>query len=197
MKIKICGITNIQDAIDAVNAGVDAIGFVFYEKSPRYIEPLEVEKIVSKLPPFVQIVGLFVNECETIINKICKKAKIQLAQIIDDKNIINYSKLNVRYIKVLRVKQKEDLKYLDDKYILVDAFVDSFGGEGKRIVLDWFDNIDCSKLILAGGLNKDNIKQLNGFGFYGLDVSSGVEKIKGKKDKKKMIDFINEANKLN
>lgn len=196
MKIKICGITNYEDAINAINAGANALGFVFYKKSPRYIEPFMAKQIVEKLPPFVQTVGLFVNESEYYINQICLNAKMQLAQIIDDDNYTDFNNVDVKYINVLRVKEKEDLENLDDKYYLVDAFVPSFGGEGKRLALEWFDNIDCSKMILAGGLNETNLCELKGYSFYGVDVSSGVEESKGKKDKQKMINFIKAANEV-
>ena len=198
MRVKICGITNLQDALDAVNAGANALGFVFYSKSPRYISPDDALKIVDKLPPFIQAVGLFVNEDEIFINEVCKDSKMQLAQIIDDNKIINYEELKVKYIKVIRAKEKKDLVNLNKEFYLVDAFVDAFGGTGKRIALEWFENIDCSKLILAGGLNAENINELKGLNFYGLDVSSGVESpIKGKKDRLKMIKFVKEANEIN
>ena len=90
MKVKICGITNLPDALAAIKAGANALGFVFYKKSPRYIEPKKAKEIVDKLPPFVQTIGLFVNEDETFINEICFEAKMQLAQIIDDNEIVNY-----------------------------------------------------------------------------------------------------------
>ena len=196
MRVKICGITNLEDAIDAINAGCDALGFVFYDKSPRYIEPTKAKEIVNKLPPFVQTVGLFVNTNENFINEICEKSQMQLAQIIDDKNIINYDLLKVKSIKVIRVKNIEDLSNLNNSYYLVDAFVDSFGGEGKRVALEWFENINCSKFILAGGLTSNNLKEIDGYGFYGVDVSSGVEESKGKKNKQKMIDFVKEANEI-
>ena len=197
MRVKICGITNLQDAIDAVNAGANALGFVFYKHSARYIEPLKAREIVDKLPPFVQTVGLFVNENENFINEICKESKMQLAQIIDDHDLIHYGQLNTKYIKVVRVKDKKDLVNLNKEYYLVDAFVDAFGGEGKRIALEWFENLDCSRFIIAGGLTSENLKELNGYGFYGVDVSSGVEsEIRGKKDKQKMISFVKEANEI-
>ena len=196
MRVKICGITNLQDAINAINAGADALGFVFYSKSPRYIEPLKAKEIVEKLPPFVQTVGLFVNENEDFINKVCQKSKMQLVQIIDDNELLNYDLLQMKYIKVLRVKSKEDLKNLSSDYYLVDAFVEGFGGEGKRVALEWFEDIDCSKFILAGGLTSNNLKEIDGYGFYGVDVSSGVEESKGKKSKQKMIDFVKEANEI-
>ncbi|MCB9096712.1 phosphoribosylanthranilate isomerase [Arcobacter aquimarinus] len=197
MRVKICGITNLQDAFDAVNAGADALGFVFYKNSPRYIEPLKAKEIIEKLPPFVQAVGLFVNENENFINEVCKDSKIQLAQIIDDYELINFDLLKTKYIKVIRVQNKKDLQNLNNEFYLVDAFVESFGGEGKRLALEWFESLDCSKFILAGGLTSNNLKELNGFGFYGVDVSSGVESnIKGKKDRQKIVDFVKEANEI-
>lgn len=196
MRVKICGITNLTDALDAINAGANALGFVFYKESPRYIKPSKAQKIIEKLPPFVQTVGLFVNENIDFINETCQNHKIDLAQIIDDKNSLDYSKLEVKNLKVLRVKDENDLKNLKDEFYLVDAFVPSFGGEGKRIPLEWFKNIDCSKFILAGGLEVKNLKELNGFGFYGVDVSSAIEIQKGKKDRQKMIDFVKEANEI-
>ena len=197
MRVKICGITNLQDALEAINAGASALGFVFYKKSPRYIEPLKAKEIAEKLPPFVQTVGLFVNENEEFINQVCFDAKMQLAQIIYDFDVLNYEKISFKYIKVIRAKEKKDLLNLNKEYYLVDAFVDSFGGEGKRIALDWFESIDCSKFILAGGLTTKNLKEINGFGFYGVDVSSGVEsEVKGIKDRQKMIDFVKEANEI-
>jgi phosphoribosylanthranilate isomerase len=196
MRVKICGITNLQDALDAINAGVNALGFVFYTNSPRYITPVNAKEIVEKIPPFIQTVGLFVNENETFINQVCKEAKMQLAQIIDDNDMLNYELLEAKYIKVIRVESQKDLKNLSKDYYLIDAFVESFGGEGKRVALEWFENIDCSKFILAGGLSANNLKELNSFGFYGVDVSSGVEESKGKKSKQKMIDFVKEANEI-
>jgi phosphoribosylanthranilate isomerase len=196
MRVKICGITNLQDALDAINAGVNALGFVFYTNSPRYITPVNAKEIVEKIPPFIQTVGLFVNENETFINQVCKEAKMQLAQIIDDNDMLNYELLEAKYIKVIRVESQKNLKNLSKDYYLIDAFVESFGGEGKRVALEWFENIDCSKFILAGGLSANNLKELNSFGFYGVDVSSGVEESKGKKSKQKMIDFVKEANEI-
>lgn len=196
MKVKICGITNLEDALAAIEAGADALGFVFYEKSPRYIEPFKARAIVEKLPPFVLTIGLFVNEANAFINQVCVNAKMQSAQIIDDDAYTDYKTLDCRFIKVLRAKTKEDILNARDDYVLVDAFVESFGGEGKRLALEWFKDIDCSRIILAGGLNENNLKELSGFGFYGVDVSSGVESSKGKKDKQKMINFVKAVNEI-
>lgn len=196
MRVKICGITNKEDAHNATKAGASALGFVFYKSSPRYIEPKEALKIVNSLPPFVQSVALFVNETTDFINQVCKDSKMQLAQIIDDENIVDYENLEVKYLKVLRVKTKEDLINLENNYYLVDAFVEEFGGAGKRLALEWFKDIDCSKFILAGGLNSENLKELNGFNFFAVDVSSAVEKQKGIKDIEKMVEFVKAANEI-
>lgn len=194
MRIKICGITNIKDALDAIEAGADALGFVFYEPSPRYITPQDALRIIQQLPPFVQAVGLFVNESQPKVDTICRYTKLDIAQIITDEE--NYFKtLETKYIEVIRAKAKEDLQNLNpNKFYLVDAFVEGFGGQGKRIALDWFDGVDCSKIIIAGGLTSQNLQELNGYRFFGVDVSSGVEASKGKKDKNKMIKFVQEAN---
>lgn len=196
MRVKICGITNKEDAHNATKAGASALGFVFYKPSPRYIEPKEALKIVNFLPPFIQSVALFVNETTDFINQVCKDSKMQLAQIIDDENIVDYENLEVKYLKVLRVKTKEDLINLENNYYLVDAFVQQFGGAGKRLALEWFKDIDCSKFILAGGLSSENLKELNGFNFFAVDVSSAVEKQKGIKDREKMVEFVKAANEI-
>lgn len=196
MKIKICGITNLQDALDAIEAGADALGFVFYDKSPRFIDQFEAKNIVEQIPPFIQTVGLFVNENATYINQVCTNAKMQLAQIIDDDHFTDYPSLNYKHIKVVRAKTKDDVLENQENFVLVDAFVESFGGEGKRVALEWFKDLDCSKMILAGGLDEHNLKELKGYNFYGVDVSSGVELSKGKKDKQKMINFVKTVNEI-
>lgn len=196
MRVKICGITNLEDALDAIAAGASALGFVFYKPSPRYISVEEALTIVDALPPFVQTVGLFVNENEAVINEVCSKAKMQLAQIIDDEEKLDYSQIKPKTIRVLRAKTQEDIISFKDQYLLVDAFVPSFGGEGKRVALEWFKGKDCSKMILAGGLEASNVHELKGLNFFALDVSSGVEAYKRKKDKEKMRAFIKAAHEL-
>ena len=191
-RVKICGITNLEDALDAVEAGADALGFVFYEKSPRYVTVQAVKEIIDALPPFVERVGLFVNCKADEVNKIMADCNLSLAQIHFEATDAFYEALEVKYIKVIRAKSKDDILNSSD-YRLVDAFVESFGGEGKRIEPSWFEGVDCSKIILAGGLNAQNIAKMSKFGFYGVDVSSGVEKTKGKKDRIKVMNFIKEV----
>jgi len=193
VRVKICGITNLKDALCAVKAGAEALGFVFYDKSPRYITPQKALEIVEKLPPFVQRVGLFVNSTCKEINSTCKESKMSLAQIHFDANETLYDGLDFSYLRVIRATCKEDIIQFEDEYRIVDAFVESYGGEGKRVDIDWFDGVDCSKIILAGGLNAQNIEELKALGFYGFDVSSGVEKQKGIKDSNKIEEFMKRA----
>jgi len=165
----------------------------FYEKSPRYIEPKIAKQIIDILPPFIEKVGLFVNTQASQINDICKFANITLAQIHFDGDKNLYSELNIPHIKVIRATCKEDLEKYADEYRMVDAFVESFGGVGKRVEVSWFDGVDCSHIILAGGLNSKNLEEVKKYNFYGFDVSSGVEREKGKKDKQKIKIFINKV----
>ena len=193
MRVKICGITNLKDALSAIRFGADALGFVFYKKSPRYIEPKSAKKIIEKLPPFVQKVGLFVNVNSDEINSTCREFGLDLAQIHFDADESAFDALEVPFIKVIRATSREDLLRYGDEYRLVDAFVSSYGGEGKRVETSWFDDLDCSKIILAGGLNAQNLDEVKRYNFYGFDVSSGVEKSKGIKDSSKIEAFIKKA----
>ncbi len=193
MRIKICGITNTEDALVAVEAGADALGFVFYEKSPRYITPKKALEIVKQLPPFVERVGLFVESSSCKINATCSEAHMSLAQIHFDAKESLYKGLELPYLRVIRATCKEDITSFSNEYRIVDAFVESYGGEGKRVDISWFDLVDCSKIILAGGLNCENINEVKNLGFYGLDVSSGVELRKVKKDREKIFEFLKKS----
>jgi len=193
MRTKICGITSYKDAMIAINAGADALGFVFYDKSPRYITPDNAREIIQKLPPFVEKVALFVNVKAEEVNQICKHSGSTLAQIHFDADKEFYQKLNIPHIKVTRAKSSSDITINANEYRLVDAYCEAFGGAGKRINIEWFDNIDCSKIILAGGLDSHNITSLRKYNFFGVDVSSGVELSKGIKDENKVKEFIKNA----
>jgi phosphoribosylanthranilate isomerase len=193
MKCKICGITSYEDAMMAINAGADALGFVFYEKSPRYITPLQAKKIIEKLPPFVEKVALFVNEDAKSINAACKLSGATLAQIHFDAEAKLFEELDFPYIRVVRAQNKEDVTQHAQTYRLVDAYCEAFGGAGKRVNIEWFEGLECSKIILAGGLTPENVASLQKYGFYGVDVSSGVEISHGKKDEKKVQEFIKNA----
>ncbi len=195
MRVKICGITNLEDALIAIEAGADALGFVFYEKSPRYITPQEAKKIIDNLPPFIERVGLFVHCDASFVNATYHDSHLSLAQIHFEADEAFYDTLEVKYIKVVRAKSREEVIMIDkSEYCLVDSFVEQYGGEGKRLNLAWFEGIDCSHLVLAGGLNSQNVHELSRYGFYGVDVSSGVEKTKGKKDRMKIENFMKAVN---
>jgi len=190
MRVKICGITNLEDAFIAIKAGADALGFVFYPDSPRYITPNDAKKIINKLPPFVEKVALFVNETPEFIRSLCLETGCTLAQIHFDVEEDFFSQVNFPSLRVIRAQKREDILKHPDEYRLVDAYCESFGGSGKRLNIEWFEGIECSKIILAGGLDADNVASLKSYGFYGVDVSSGVEASKGKKDPQKVISFI-------
>jgi len=192
MRVKICGITNYEDAKFACDMGADAIGFVTYNKSPRFIEIEKIKEIIKKLPPFITKTVLFVNVSSDYINEVISYTKANLAQIHFDVDEVFLQKLNCNYIRVVRAKEESDIDKFSG-YKIVDAYVKSYGGSGKRVALEWFKNRDNSKTILAGGLNPDNLDEVRGYGFYGVDVSSGVEKELGKKDKEKVKRFIQKA----
>ena len=196
MRVKICGITNLRDALHAVACGADALGFVFYNKSPRYITPKNAQHIIEQLPPFVERVGLFVNEGVETIDTVCRYTGISLAQIHFDVDEESLDIIETKTLPVVRAKSPEDVHRFADRYRLVDAYCEAYGGSGKRLNLEWFEGVDCSKIILAGGLTPENVDEVKRFGFYGIDVSSGVESVKGKKDPQKVERFIRNAKSL-
>lgn len=200
VKVKICGITNIDDAIAAINFGADALGFVFYEKSPRCITYRKATEIIKQLPPFVTKVGVFVNEDPEKIEKIVKDTGIDVIQLHGEENpeMCNLSRL---IIKAIRVKSLESLEPLINFKDLVSAFLldtytsGLYGGTGK--IFNWDIAIEAKQfgnIILSGGLTPDNISEaVNYVKPYGVDVSSGVEAYKGKKDHNKLKLFIERA----
>ena len=193
MRTKICGITSLKDAMAAIDAGADALGFVFYKRSPRYIDEEKAQNIIAQLPPFIEKVALFVNEDASTIDTVCQKVGATLAQLHFEAPQELYRELQTPHIKVIRAKSADDLTRYSNEYRLVDAYCEAYGGAGKRINIEWFENIDCSKIILAGGLNPSNVAALKTYGFYGVDVSSGVEVSHGKKEIQKVKEFIKNA----
>jgi phosphoribosylanthranilate isomerase len=200
VKVKICGITNIDDAIAAVDFGADALGFVFFEKSPRYISHADAAAIIKKLPSFITTIGVFVNENPGQVEKIIDLTHIDVVQLHGNEppEMCDVSR---RVIKAIRVKSLESLDPLinyKDKVsaFLLDTFTpDTFGGTGQ--IFNWDIAIDAKqfgRIILAGGLTPDNIADaVRRVRPYGVDVSSGVESGKGRKDHKKMRLFIEMA----
>ena len=179
----------------ACEAGADALGFVFYKKSPRFIDYEATAAIIEKLPPFITKVGLFVEAAKEEIERGFRKSQIDLAQIHFDVSQEFIDSLECKALPVIRAKQREDI-FNFSGYRLVDAYTEAYGGSGKRLNLEWFKGVDCSEITIAGGLLAENLDSLRGYGFYGVDVSSGVEASKGRKDYKKVKEFIQNAKSL-
>jgi phosphoribosylanthranilate isomerase len=193
MRTKICGITSYKDAMVAIEAGADALGFVFYDKSPRYITIKQAKEIIQKLPPFVEKVALFVNSDAQTINSTCQEVGATLAQLHFQAEDKLYKDLKVPFIKVIRAKEAKDILQYSNEYRLVDAYSEAYGGVGKKLNLEWFENVDCSKIILAGGLTPENVSSVKKYSFYGVDVSSGIEMSYGIKEVSKVKAFIKNA----
>lgn len=201
MKIKICGITNIDDALAAESLGADAIGFIFYEKGKRYVAPETIRDITNVLSPFTIKVGVFVNESSEIINTKSKLAGINVVQLHgnEKQDIINSISLPV--IKVFRVDENFDYKMIDQYNgcsILLDTYSEkSYGGTGKQF--DW-EKIPAkirNNIILAGGVSLENIEFIyKNINPVAVDLSSSLEITPGKKDKNKMEKFFNKVNQL-
>lgn len=179
----------------AIEAGADALGFVFYPPSPRYITPEAAKQIIQKLPPFVEKVGLFVNEDADSINAMSRESTITLAQIHFDAPQETLDALCIPFVQVTRAAAETDIAALDGHYRLVDAYCEAYGGMGKRLNLEWFKGKENSHIILAGGLSPENVHETLEYGFYGVDVSSSVEITKGVKDPEKVKAFIRNAKK--
>jgi phosphoribosylanthranilate isomerase len=203
VRIKFCGITNLEDALDADYLGVDALGFVFYKPSPRYIAPLVAAQIIEKLSPFVSTVGLFVNATQQDVSEISDLTKIDLLQYHGDESP-EYCESSLKpWIKALRVGGDENLnqevlRFRNAKAILFDSYdVQRRGGTGTSF--DWSllpAQVTCP-IILAGGLNSKNVVgAIRHVKPSCVDVSGGVEATKGIKDRVKMKDFVAEVNKL-
>ncbi len=192
VKVKICGLTNYEDAAAAMDMGADLLGFNFYPKSPRYIEPAKAAEIINKLPGFIDIVGVFVNEPIEQIQEtkgLCQLDWIQLHGDEDPQFCKEFRSHNVKIMKAIRVRNQTDVERAEDFFtdaILLDAFdPKKYGGTG--ISFDWniIGHIG-KRIFLAGGINPDNAAKAVELGVYGIDVCSGVEAEPGKKDKRLM-----------
>ncbi len=196
-KVKICGITNPEDGLMAAKLGADALGFVFYEKSPRYLKKEQAREITRELPPFVTRVGLFVNEEESRIKDICEFSFLDAIQLHGDEPP-QFCELfeGKKVIKAFRIKNRDDFKAIP-RYrvnaILLDTFsLTEYGGTGKSF--NWQLAEEAKKfgrIILAGGLTPENVGEaIKTVRPYAVDVSSGVESSRGKKDWKRMEEFM-------
>lgn len=199
-RIKVCGITNEVDALKAAKLGAWAIGFIFYKKSPRFISPFKAKKIIDALPPFITPVGVFVNHNLGAMRDIITHTGIHAVQLHGDEDHHFCSRLkryNVKVIKAFRVGEgfnpKNVESYKTDAYLFDTKDQDQYGGTGKTF--DWRILMELKSLnvpmILSGGLNVSNvIEPVNELKPYAVDVNSSVEEAQGKKDGKKMKEFI-------
>lgn len=203
IKIKICGITNKIDAVAAADLGVDMLGFVFYKKSKRYVEPLAAEDIINELPPGMIKVGVFVDEKKEKVLETAQDVSLNMLQFHGDETPDYCASFRDKYgvIKAFRLKDKKDLKKINDydvDYYLLDTYrPDSIGGTGE--VFDWkmLKDFEILKpVILSGGLTPLNAgKAIKEVVPYGVDVSTGVETKPGKKDISLMKKFVENVRK--
>lgn len=203
-RVKICGITSPEDALIAVEAGADALGFVFYQESPRHIFPEEAARIISLLPPFVQAVGLFVNETPETVNQISRLCRLGLVQLHGDETPDYCRKIEQRIMKAFRVCTLTCLDPIASYHpaaCLLDAYSPSFYG-GTGTSFNWEIAQEARqrghRIVLAGGLTPDNVAEaIRQVQPYGVDVSSGVESAPGKKDPDKVRRFVRTAKENN
>ena len=196
-RIKICGITHLTDALTAVEAGADALGFNFVPDTPRFVKPDQVAAIVAELPPFITTVGVFASKDAAKLSTIANQCRLDAIQLHADVTPEFCRNLDRRVIKAVRVKDESSLSILSDYDVnafLLDAYVEGkLGGTGK--VFDWdlaLQAKDYGRIIVAGGLNPDNVAHAVRYVKpYGVDVSSGVESHPGRKDPDKIRKFIN------
>ncbi|HWD94444.1 MAG TPA: phosphoribosylanthranilate isomerase [Verrucomicrobiae bacterium] len=198
--VKICGITNAPDALAAVEAGADALGFMFYEPSPRHVSIREATEIIRQLPPFIIKVGVFVDAAEDLVVRAIGDCGLNMLQFHGHETPEYCGQFGLMSLKAFRIRDAESLKALPEyptEAWLLDAFVaDKPGGTGEKF--NWDLAIEAKKLgrpiFLAGGLTPENVAEaVQKVQPYGVDVSSGVEAAPGKKDHDKVREFIRAA----
>ena len=195
MKIKLCGMTNREDTMNAVALGVSAVGFIFYEHSPRHISPEHVEAIMLDMPPLVHAVGVFVNESYDTIQSVASRCKLSCIQLHGNEPPEFCTQFSLPVVKAISVNDATDIEKIPQykgcvSGILLDTKVKNvYGGTGKTF--DWGLALKAkdydTPFMLSGGITIDNIDDaMRMVNPYGVDVCSGVEKEPGKKDYKKM-----------
>ncbi len=201
IRIKVCGITNSENAFYAVGLGASALGFIFYEKSPRFITPLAAAEIIKQLPPFVTKVGVFVNASEDYLRDARDIAGFDLYQFHGDETPQFCSAFGENYIKAIRVKDARSLDVIDlydtDIFLFDTYSPDVYGGTGENFSWDILPRrkLGDKFVILSGGLNSDNVHDaIQRVNPYAVDVSSGVESSPGIKDHLKLRRFMEAAN---
>ena len=197
-RIKICGITRVEDGLAAVRLGADAVGLVFYAPSPRAVTPAQARAIVDALPPFVTTVGLFVNAGASEVREVLAAVPLQLLQFHGDETPQFCSSFDRPFLKALRVRAGVDLlqcaqDFRQARGLLLDAFVEGLRG-GTGATFDWslIPRQLPLPVVLSGGLEPGNIEAaVRAVRPWAVDVSSGVESAKGIKDAVKIEQFIN------
>jgi phosphoribosylanthranilate isomerase len=198
--VKVCGITNVEDAMAAVEAGADALGFIFYEQSPRYVVPAVAGRIIAELPPLVMPIGVFVNERLSTVRSVMDRCGLAMAQLHGDEDASYCHELSRPAMKALRLKNRGALLALAEyqgrgrvRGFVLDAFSEAaYGGTGQ--ITDWGLAAEVAKstpVLLAGGLTPENVAEaIRVVRPYGVDVSSGVESAPGKKNHAKIRAFL-------
>ncbi|MBI5849348.1 MAG: phosphoribosylanthranilate isomerase [Nitrospirae bacterium] len=199
VRVKICGITNHEDAAAAIDFGADALGFIFFKGSPRCVSLQQAEAIISKIPPFVTTVGVFVDETPEMI-RFSIDAGIDVIQLHGNERpeACHHSRRSVKAIRIKSIDSLEPLKTFKGivSALLLDAYsADELGGTGQKF--NWDIAVEAKqfgRIILAGGLTPENVADaVRHVRPYGVDVCSGVEREKGKKDHQKIKLFIERA----
>ena len=203
-RVKICGITRVEDALCAVRNGVDAIGLNFYPPSPRAISPQQAESITRHIPPFVTVVGLFVDAGRTRIAEILSQTRLDLLQFHGDESPQDCAGYNRPYIKAVRMRPGVDLHALSNRYreaagLLLDTYQPGVpGGTGQAFQWDRIPEDLGRPIVLAGGLHAANVEQaVRRVRPYAVDVSGGVEREKGIKDSDKIAAFMRGVERAN
>ncbi len=199
-RIKICGITRVEDALAAAASGADAIGLVFHEKSPRHVTVRQAARLAAALPPFVAAVGLFVNVSADFVHAVLEQVPLDVLQFHGDETPEFCASFERPYIKAIRVREGVDLvqcasRYAAAKGLLLDAWVEGIpGGTGHSFDWELIPRDLPLPVILSGGLTPANVADaIRAVQPYAVDVSSGVEARKGIKDAAKIAAFINEV----
>ena len=201
MKVKVCGITSLEDALICEACGADALGFIFYRESKRYIKPEAAKEIIKSLSPFTMKVGVFVDEPIEGINLIASEIKFNAIQLSGNESPEYSSKIILPVIKGFRIKADFDFsiikRYKNTAYLL-DAFSsEEFGGTGKKFNWNLIPAHLKNKIILAGGVSVDNIENIyTEIKPAAVDLSSSLEKASGIKDKEKVVNFFKKFNSL-
>jgi phosphoribosylanthranilate isomerase len=194
VKIKVCGITSLDDAIKAVELGADFLGFNFYPPSPRYIAPEKARAILAQAPPEIGKVALFVNEPAEKIREIIGRQAFSGLQFHGDESATYCRGWELKVIKAFRVRDRESLGAIDGfpaDYYLVDSWAPGYGGSGAPFPWSWLEGLRPDRLILAGGLDAGNVAEaIRLVRPYGVDVCTGVEARPGIKDHEKLKAFI-------